>query len=469
MGIFSFLFGGGKYPTTSKYEAQQAQAKADYGKFNQIAAGADLKTFEELKKVTASPDFKSRVDHLKNDKFSQTDEYRKEQELKALAKSSDIKSYLKFVAAGNDKKAATAIASADYAEFVSLKKAVEAPSFAAKAKVKDSEEAKTLARYKQLSGSSSVKDALKFASSKDYINYKKVAGSDRLQKYEALSEYVKTDAFLAKKKDLENKNRFKESNEAKQLAQLASLEKNKDLKWYFANLKNGTFADFGKWELTFEDTFQGSKLDSQKWLSGYYWGRKTAGVVYSLADERQKFDEANAKVAGGSLTIQTRAGKAVGKVWNPDAFGFVDKEFEASAAVVTTGDSFRQKYGKFEFKVKANASAPVSENVWLSTDKNNEVNVVTFGKNAKGIVLGAGQKLTTVSDVKASSDYYIYSLEWTAQKLTWKVNGVEVYSTTTAVPQDEMYIGLSSNVIGEGNIGNADMSIEWVKVYAAAK
>ena len=71
-----------------------------------------------------------------------------------------------------------------------------------------------------------------------------------------------------------------------------------------------------------------------------------------------------------------------------------------------------------------------------------------------------------VDDVKYSTDYFIYTLEWTAKKITWSVNGVEVHSTTSNIPQEPMYIGLSSNVVGEGEIANADMHVEWVKVYA---
>lgn len=466
MGLFSFLFGGGKYPTTSKYEAQLAQQKADYAKFTQIAQGADLKTYEELKNLTASADFKNKVDHLKNDKFSQTEEYRKEQELKALAKSSDIKGYIKFIAAGEDKKAEAALSSQKYAEFQTLKKQVESPSFAAKAKQKDSDEAKALATFKQLKGDSTVKAAIKYASSSAYANYKKMAGSDRLKKYEALTEFVKSDAFIAKKKDLENKNRFKNSDEAHKLENLAALEKNKDLKWYFDKQKGNAFKDAEKWQPTFSDEFAGSKVDSQKWSFGY-WVSKASGIVYSLADERQKFAEANAKVSGGALDIQARAEKSKGTVWSPEAFGFAQKEFEATAAIVNSGAAFRQKYGKFEFKVKsAGFKAPVMANIWLSSEKNEEINIANFGKAAKGVVVGAGSKLYTVDDVKAESDFFIYSLEWTAKKLTWRVNGVEVQSVTSSVPQDEMFINISANVIGEGNISNADLLVEWVKVYA---
>lgn len=87
MGIFSFLFGGGKYPTTSKYEAQLEQKKADFEKFMRIAESAELKKYEELKSKISSSEFKSAVDHLKNDRFNQTEEYKKEQEYKALVKA----------------------------------------------------------------------------------------------------------------------------------------------------------------------------------------------------------------------------------------------------------------------------------------------------------------------------------------------------------------------------------------------
>lgn len=466
MGLFSFLFGGGKYPTTSKYEAQLAQYKADYVRFQKIAEGADLKTYEELKNITASADFKSRVQHLKNDKFSQTDEYKKEQELKALAKSSDIKGYLKFVNAGEDKKADAALNSQAYAEFLQLQKEAGSAAFIAKAKDKNSEEARKLDRFKQLQKDSSVKAAIKYSKSGAYANFKKVAGSDRLKKYEALSLFVKSDAFLAKKKDLEDKNRFKNSEEAHKLENLASLEKNKDLKWFFEQKNKNSFKDADKWQLVFSDEFPGAKLDAQKWSFGY-WASKASGVVYSLADERQKFTEANAKVSGGSLDLQVRAAKSVGTVWNPDALGFAQKEFEASSAALNSDAGFSRKFGKFEFKVKAvGFKSPVIANIWLSSEKNEEVNIASFGKTDKGIALGAAGTLSSVTDFKPESDFYIYSLEWTPKKLVWSVNGVEVKTTTSSVPQDDMFVNFSANVIGDGKIADADLLVEWVKVYA---
>lgn len=455
MGIFSFLFGGGKYPATSKYEAQLEQEKSDFARFKAIAAGAELKKFDELKAKTTSASFVDRVSHLKNDRFDQTEEFRKEQELKQLAKSAEIKGYLKFVAAGKDKLAERALASSAYKEFCALSKA------------SGDDNAK---RLKELKANHDVKTAVKMSASSAYANYCKVKSSDNLKKYEALSAYVKTDAFIAKKADLTNKNRFKQSPECADLQELARLEKTDDLKWYFAALAGKRFEEANAWELTFVDEFGGGRLDAKKWLLGYYWGKKTAGLVYSLADERQAFVDSAATVGPAGLTIATRPAKAQGNVWNPAAGGFVKADFDATSALVNTGDAFRQKFGKFEFKVKVSgAKVPVTDNIWLCSDGGAEVNVATFGKG-KGVSFGVagkgGSAMGQVDDLKYSSDYFIYSLEWTPKKLTWRVNGVEVYSTTQAVPQEAMYICLSSNVVGEGDVADADMEVKWVKVYA---
>ncbi len=520
MGFFSFLFGGGKYPTTSKYEAQLEQQKADYARFLQIGKGADFKRYNELKALTESKDFQSRVDHLKNDKFSDTEEYKKEQELKSILKSSEYKKYDKYVSSGKAKSDEAAINSANYKEYASLEKQVESPQFtsklqeterarkeaikakkeadkarkkAEKAKKKaekegkdikiefpkeveipkESIEEKTLARFKELKKSSEVKTAVKALSSSAYENYKKVSASPMLKRKDELEKYVKSDAFLKVKNDLENKNRFKESKECKDLEEFASLSKSADIVWYNDKVAKNTFAEYGKWSLAFEDNFAGTKLDSKKWTVGYYVGKKFSNIIYSLADERQKFTEENAKVAEGALTIQTRPAKVKGDVWDPASFGFVKRDLESTASLINTGDSFRQKFGRFDFKVQTSgAKAPVTNNIWLRSDDNEEINVASFGIEPKTIALGSvsGNKknMGSVNDVKFENSAYIYSLVWTADKLSWLVNGVEVFSSKNNVPKNPMYIGISSNVIGEGDINNADLKVDWIRVYSQA-
>lgn len=472
MGLFSFLFGGSKYPSVAKYEAQRQQLVSDYERFNKIAQGGELKRLGDLRKETSASEFKQRVEKLKTERFSDTPEYKHEQELKSLLKSREYRDYEKLNASGKAKSAEATLSSAAYKEYQELLKKCESASVIEKAKKeKDSEEAKMLAKLKQLKKNSEFKAAEKLKASEAYANYKKVEGGSMLKKIADLKAEVESPAFKAKKADLEDKNRFKKSQECKALEELAALEKNADLRWYFATKEKNQFDELTKWTLSFSDEFKGSKLDNSKWSLGYYIGGQVGSRVYSLEGERQAFAGGNASVQGG-LDIQTRVGKADGEVWRPEMFGFVKQTLDCTSALVTTGNAFKQKYGKFEFKVKAeNSGKPVVHSIWMRSDKGSEIYVGSFDKKQvmMGSVVNKKETMGSVNDVKFGNDYYIYTLTWTQDKMTWAVNGVTVYETRTGVPQEEMYIGIGTNVRGEGNISNADLRIEWVKVYTTEK
>ena len=63
-----------------------------------------------------------------------------------------------------------------------------------------------------------------------------------------------------------------------------------------------------------------------------------------------------------------------------------------------------------------------------------------------------------------SSDYFIYTLEWTSSSLIWKINGVEVFSQTSAIPQEPMYVLLAGGLDKPVNSATS-MEIDWIRVY----
>ena len=68
---------------------------------------------------------------------------------------------------------------------------------------------------------------------------------------------------------------------------------------------------------------------------------------------------------------------------------------------------------------------------------------------------------------KYTGDYFIYSIEWTPDKLVWKINGKVFKTQTSGVPQEEMYINFSSNLkknASESDLPSA-MEIDWIRVY----
>ena len=47
---------------------------------------------------------------------------------------------------------------------------------------------------------------------------------------------------------------------------------------------------------------------------------------------------------------------------------------------------------------------------------------------------------------KYANDFFIYSLEWTANKLVWKINDTEVFTQTENVPQEPLFLNLSGGL-----------------------
>jgi beta-glucanase (GH16 family) len=75
-----------------------------------------------------------------------------------------------------------------------------------------------------------------------------------------------------------------------------------------------------------------------------------------------------------------------------------------------------------------------------------------------------GNVSKTSLGARYSNDYFIYSLEWTSSSLIWKINGVEVFSQTSDIPQEPMYVLLAGGLDKPINSATS-MEIDWVRVY----
>ncbi|SHL36536.1 family 16 glycosylhydrolase [Fibrobacter sp. UWEL] len=103
-------------------------------------------------------------------------------------------------------------------------------------------------------------------------------------------------------------------------------------------------ANFGGWDLVFEDNFDGTSLDTSKWNPTYNWGH--------THNHRAYCDAANVIVADGLLKLKGEAKK------HPDAPAtakFSGKEIpvDYTSAAIDTRGHFEVKYGYIEGRFKA--------------------------------------------------------------------------------------------------------------------
>lgn len=473
----------GWVPKTADYEAQQDSLKQEYLELNTFSQSKELADYLELEKTVLSSDFARKKKNIAGQKFSDTPEYRKEREYLALKKSKDIKRYYQTKDSVALKDFLEFDNSYDVKHYHTLEKLIHSEEFIRKQKelgknFKGSPEFEKWQEFMGLKKSKRFKDYFAFKESKDYVNFTLLIGSEKITAFEQLGQFIKSDAFQKVKEYmlLPGRKKLEMSEEYKMEQQYLGLKNSDKFKWYFKVHNSNKYAEVKKWQPTFSDEFDAHKLDKTKWLTRYYWGETLLKDSYVNAAEKQFYTEdKNIEQAGSILKLRTRREKVTGKVWNP-ALGFFTKEFDYTSGIINTGHKFRQQYGLFEVKVRFNRNFPVNHGIWMVSELMlPHIDIARAGKkvsvgsywgnpNVKG---GIDKRAASMSRDRYGFDYYIFSLEWTKEKLTWKLNGIPVCSTSQGVPHTPMYININSSLYqdADGSVLPAEMEVDWIRCY----
>jgi beta-glucanase (GH16 family) len=431
-------------------------------RFRDLDGSQRIRDFEELESFIKSNTFRQKQ-KMKPITFKDSDEYRKFLEYKSLKKDPEIKAFLKTPSNVTKSKAVL--------RFEELGNFMKSSEFLAKKNMKpitfkDTEEYKKLLEYSRNKNSLDIKEFYKFKTSKEYANFLNVDGSSRLAHYNELKEYVATPAFRERKNYLLDTKRFEKTEEYKDVVEYEKLKKNVDIVWYFKVKDSDKFDVLKKKELTFNDDFEGDRLDTKKWLTNYYWGEKLLKDRYSVESDLQAYTEKdNFEIRNSLLKIHTKPQRITGKAWSASS-GFTTKEFNYTSGLINSGKSFRQKYGVFSAKIKLGNPA-ARNNFWMLADKiTPHIDICRTSNNKvwTDFVADPGRFSKSSIGPRYANDFYIYTLEWTRDKLVWKINGVEIFRQTSNVPQEPMYV-LMAGGLGKPINGMTTMEVDWVKVY----
>jgi hypothetical protein len=328
-----------------------------------------------------------------------------------------------------------------------------------------SDDAAKLAEFKQLNASDEIKGYYKFKASKEYTNFRNTDGSARLARYNELKEYTASKEFEEKKAYLLDKKRFEKTEMFKEHEEFEKLKKEPDIIWYHKVKDSNKFDVLKNRELTFSDEFETEKLDKKIWLTNYLWGDKLLKDRYSVEPDLQFYTESdNFEIRNSFLKIITKPQKINGKAWSKN--GFITKEFDYTSGMINTGKSFSQKYGVFSAKIKLGDPNAKSA-FWLLADKiTPHIDICRTGKGKVWFDMFTSdtKQVKTRLGGKYANDSFIFILVWTADKLVWKINGVDVFVQTSNVPQEPMYINLAGGLDKPIN-GMTSMEIDWIRVY----
>ena len=481
MASIKFLLG--MFPETARLEDRENQLRRDYEAYKTFESSSELIHFEELKKEVFSPEFKLRVKEIKSAKFKNTEEFRKEQEYIRLKRSKPLATYLKVLSSDALREYEAFRKAPELKRYKELKEYIMSDAFIkekasmSSSDFKNSEAGLKEKEYKNAAASSSVKNHFKFENSAAYQEYLRVKESEELKKYLELEKFVNSEKFV-KVKDymkLSAKEKYESSDEFKKVQEYDVLEKSDKIVWFYKTRKKYPFKYVEKWELSFEDSFAGPKLDAGKWTTRYLYGDKTFKNNYVMADDLHAFtDGKNLEFFDKKLRIVTKRESGKALVWDAQR-GFYEKEFDFTSDMIITGDHFRQKYGLFEAKVKISPSGVTQSLSLLSDLIVPHVDVFKFQKNRiisgnfwkNGSDNGTSKSLSKTSGTKFTKDHFIYTIEWLPGKITWKINGEVFKVQTQGVPDEPMYIMFNSSLKEKSNQEGlpSAMEIDWIRVY----
>ena len=304
---------------------------------------------------------------------------------------------------------------------------------------------------------------------------KRSKGDEKSEELKKLDDYIHSEEFIKQKQFLTMKpmERYETTDEYHKETEYQTLKKSEKVVWYYKTKKKYPFKEIEKWDLTFEENFNGSQLDTSKWMTRYFWGDQTMESSFVLEDDKSFItDGDNIEFYDNKARIVTKPAKTEGLVWRSEQ-GFVKEDFDFTSGLISTAKSFKQKYGVFKAKIKM-AGGSVAQTFWMVSDAMlPHIDVARFenGKLYSNYFWGSGnsthKSISKTGGAKYADEYYIFTLEWSPNKLVWKINDKVFKTQTSGVPQEEMCINLSSILkkdASESGLPSA-MEIDWIRVY----
>ncbi|MGQ1783844.1 glycoside hydrolase family 16 protein [Saccharicrinis sp. GN24d3] len=483
--IFSRLFGS-KFPSTEKYENEYNTLRNAQERFHKLEKSESILRYFELDTLVHSGEFAQKVIKIKKERFKDTEAFQQFKKYNEHKRSKNVVNYHQYIRKDKSKLLEELKNTPDVQEYLKLKQFVESEEFAAiknkkvtaddKVRFKDTDAFQQEQKYKKHKRSATVKRFNKILRIDKSAEAEELKKTSEIQTYLGLKNYIESPEFEKIKSEMNDKNRFKKSKEYQLLEEYKALQKSEDVTWFLKTTKDNPFKDIDKWALTFEDNFDGTSLDENKWITGYYWGKALMNDNYVQANEKQFFKKENIELRNSCARIISKNEDCKGKIWDTQ-FGFVPKDFAYSSGIINTGQSFRQQFGKFEAKVRYSHTAPAAHSfVLLSEQMTPQVNILKTPENGTNKIEAGnfwgnnGQISQSVQDVKipgSSEDFYIYALEWSKNLMEWKINGITVYTQTENIPQIPMYVSFSTHFtdIPKQDKLPISMDIDWVRCY----
>lgn len=467
MGLFS-LFSSKKKKLRSTHEAETCRTifRENEELFLRVGKSEELRRFRQLDAEINSPRFKQRRKEIEQLTYKGSEYHTAEKQYKTLLKTRKLQSYL-IVSESKELEGYHHLQTTDeFREYTRLKAIVKSPEFDRQLHAAEALE------YKKITAHPKIAAAIRFENLRRFKEYCEIAATDLPARFRQLNEFIHSDEFNAKRKYLLDKKRYHTTEEYALEQEYEALKKSPDIVRYQALLHDAYFNNRLRWELVFSDEFDRNLLGGSRWITRYNAGERFLSDTYGVGQDVQLYMPDNITFSGSSLFLNFRREEIIGKYWDAN-LGITERKYEYTSGLISTAQAFRQQYGRFEAKIKYHRS-PLVASFWLAGNKATpHVNIMKV--TADGLHLGHIH--TEGADVKDSDTLrkdllqdnadYIFTLEWTPDRLVWMINDTVIKEERENIPHIPMYLAFSLGALTPpaGRLLPARMEIDWVRVY----
>jgi beta-glucanase (GH16 family) len=226
------------------------------------------------------------------------------------------------------------------------------------------------------------------------------------------------------------------------------------------------------WKLTFDDEFDGSSLDLQKWTPADPWG-------YERNHELQAYVTNAFDLSNGLLHVKAER----------HAAKYAGKERAYTSGMMTTYRHFSQQYGRVEVRCRVPSGKGMWPAIWMLPDPlawPPEIDILEIlGHEPDKLYMthhfqdGERKHKSHGGAWKGqdfSKEFHTYTVEWTPAHLIWFVDGVERFRSEDSIPKGKMYILINLAVGGDWPGAPDDSTqfptsfeVDYVRVYQKAE
>jgi beta-glucanase (GH16 family) len=196
------------------------------------------------------------------------------------------------------------------------------------------------------------------------------------------------------------------------------------------------------WKLAFDPSFSGS-LDTGTWATCYTWAAPGSGCTNNPKIEKEWYLASQVSESGGTLNLTAQ--QEATPVTNS---GGAPQTYSCRSGMVTSRPGFNFTYGLISITAKLPYGPGLWPALWLATTSGQwppELDIMEHWYSDQDYriydhTVGTSYLGGPVSTpVDLSAGFHTFSLLWTKDRVTWYLDGVEKFTTTEDVPQQNMY------------------------------